>query len=233
MRLCVSIAAVLLLAGTAFAGPPAAGVYLSMDMPGGTVLTGLFSESWVAGPGNIGNTVSSASWDGAVLGTQWKLWCPAINAAPTLVADTRDGNGTGEVTYRTTYGGGLFWLSKTGPWGDNTVDYPGTLDSFIATATYQFVFGQLLGIRSNITTIGQFDDYGDCMQYTINNAAFLGDSTQGPLPAEYPPFIDSSCATGTMSIGGWGHAHDLAIRILGCDVPVNGTSWSGAKVLYR
>jgi len=229
MRLLASFAAVLLLVGTAAAGPPAAGTYLSTDM-GGSVLTGYFSESWVAGPGNIGNTVNSASWDGATLGTQWKLWCPAIDVGPVLVSDTRDGNGTGEVTYRTTYAGGFFWMSKTGPWGDNTVDYPGTVSSFIATATYQYVLGQLLGIRSNITTFGQFDGYGDCMEYTINNAAFLG---EGTVPDYCPPYMDSSCALTGLSLGGWGHAHDLAIRILGCEVPVNQSTWTGAKTLYR
>ena len=55
MRLCASIAAVLLLAGAAFALPPAAGVYNSTDI-GGAVFTGRFSESWVGGPGQLGNT---------------------------------------------------------------------------------------------------------------------------------------------------------------------------------
>src|SRR5512140_278384 len=95
--------------------PPVNGTYLMMEN-GGPMMTGRFSESWVgAGShGQVGNTINAASWNGTVAGTQWKLWCPQIAAPPTLIADTRDVSGTGEVTWRTMYSGGRFWLTSTG-----------------------------------------------------------------------------------------------------------------------
>jgi hypothetical protein len=227
------ILAIALLAVPAFAGAPIPGIYFSNDM-GGPMLTGRFSESWVGvgGHGQIGNTVHALSWDGALLGTQWKLQCPHITQGPVLVSDTRDGNGTGEVTYRTVYGGGFFWLSKAGPWGDNTVDYLGTLDSFIATATYQYVFGQLLGIRSNVTTIGHFDDFAQCFEYTINNAAFLGSTDMSPQPANYPDFLDA-CVSGFLTRGGWGSVTQISMRLFGCQISVEPATWTAAKSLYR
>ncbi len=235
MRNSFLILGMILLAAPVFAGAPIPGTYLSTDM-GGPMLTGRFSESWVGvgGPGQIGNTVNAASWDGALLGTQWNLQCSHIAQAPVLVSDTRDVNGTGEVTYRTVYGGGSFWLSKSGPWSaDNTVDYLGTLDSFISVATYQYVFGQLLGIRSNVTTQGHLNDYFQCWEYTINNAAFFGSTDTGPKPAGYPDFLDASCATGVLGRGGWGSATQIALRLYGCIISVEPTTWSSAKSLYR
>jgi hypothetical protein len=222
-------------ASTAVAGPPQTGTYLSNDM-GGTMLPGRFSESWVTNPpgqGQIGNTVNALSWDGTTLATEWKVWCPSIAAAPTLVSDTRDGNGTGDVTYHTDYIGGYFWLSMNGPWGDGSEDYTGVLMSFRIVATYQFVFGSLLGIRSNVTMVGDFDGYDDCMEYAINNAAFLGMSPS-PLPAGFPPFLDTSCNSGTVTVGGWGSASDIALKILGtCTIRTQETTWGAVKSLYR
>lgn len=226
----------MLIAGTAFATPPQTGVYLSNDF-GGVMLTGRFSESWVnpsASHGQVGNTIDAMSWNGAVLGTEWKVWCPSIALPPTLVSDNRDGNGTGDVTYQTTYGGGVYWMSKNGPWGDGSVDYTGTVQSFMIVTTYQYVFGQLLGIRSNVTMIGKFDGYDNCMEYTINNAAFVGTTDVMPLPSDYPPFYDSSCATGTVSRGGWGTVTQIAIRIYGsCAVATRPASWGAIKALYK
>jgi hypothetical protein len=234
MRLCFSLLMVILLAAPAIAGPPLPGVYRSTDM-GGLMLVGRFSESWV-GTGNhgqIGNTVNAASWDGTVLGTQWTLSCPHIASLPVFVSDTRDVNGTGEVVYRTTYSGGATWLSRTGPWGDNTVDYLGTLDSFIATTTFQYVWGELLGIRSNVTTIGHMNDFAQCFEYTISNATFYGPLGSEPKPSDYPDFIDASCATGVLSRGGWGTTTQIALRLSGCQIPVAPTTWTEAKALYR
>lgn len=227
---------VLLVAGSAYAGPPAAGVYLSNDF-GGTMLPGRFSESWVnpaASHGQIGNTLNAMSWNGAVLGSEWKVWCPSIVIPPVLVSDNRDPNGTGDVTYQTQYGGGLFWMSKNGPWGDGIADYTGVVQTFVVTTTYQYVFGQLLGIRGNVTMTAVFDGYDNCMKYSINNTAFVNTTDMMPAPADYPPFYDNNCATGTVTRGGWGTVTELALQIYGsCTVGAKDATWGVIKNLYK
>ncbi len=226
----------ILLAGSAAATPPMTGTYYSMDLPGGTMLAGTFSESWVtaAGQGQIGNTLHANSWDGTTLATEWKVWCPSIAAAPLLISDTRDTNGTGNVTYQTDYAGGYFWLSMNGPWGDGTEDYSGTLITFRVETTYQYVMGSLLGIRSNVTMMGMFDGYDNCMQYVINNAAFTGTTDMMSMPAGYPPFLDTNCASGTVTTGGWGTVSDIAMQVLGsCTIRTQETTWGAVKSLYR
>lgn len=233
MRLTAMAFFCLLAAVGAQAGAPVQGTYYSFDYPGGSFNPGHFSESWAGtgGQGAIGNTVNAQSWNGAVLGAEWMLWCPSIQTPPVLVADTRDGNGTGEVTWRTVYSGGHFFLGEPGPWGDE--DYNGDLANFIVTTTYQFVFGDLLGIRSNVVSWGQIDGYTNCMEYTINNAAFFGTTDMGPLPAGYPPFLDEYCNTGMWSRGGWGSVTEVAIRIKGeCGIAVEPSTWGRVKSLY-
>jgi hypothetical protein len=234
MRICFTLLVAILLAAPAVAGPPTAGIYRSTDM-GGLMLTGRFSESWVAPGthGQIGNTINAASWDGAALGTQWVLSCPHIGTSPVLVSNTVDGLGDGEVVYSTTYAGGTTWLSRTGPWGDNSVDYLGTLDNFIATTTFMYSGGELLGIRSNVTTIGHLNDFAQCFEYTISNATFEGPLASEPKPANYPDFIDAACATGVLDRGGWGTTTHIALRVSGCRIPVAPTTWTAAKALYR
>lgn len=223
-----------MLAASAFAGPPQQGVYLSNDL-GGSMLTGRFSESWVnpaATHGQVGNTIHALSWDGFGLGSQWRLTCPSLVSA-VLVSDNRDGNGTGDVTYQTNYAGGTFWMSMNGPWGDGTVDYTGTIQTFVVTTTFQYVFGNLLGIRANVTMTGEFDGYDSCFDYTINNTAFFGTTDQMPLPADYPTFLDNVCSPG-VNRGGWGSVTEIALQIYGqCTVPTQEATWGTVKSLYR
>ena len=236
MRLLAIFSIISLLALPVMADPPSEGVYLSYDMPGGMFSTGYFSESW-AGPGRdgqLGNTIHAQSWDGNALGTEWMLWCPSIQSPPVLVSDTRDANGTGEVSYRTTYSGGYFWLSMNGPWGNGTEDYSGDLSFFTVNTTYHFVMGDVIGIRSNVTTSGLIDGFVECMVYEINNAAFFGNTDDnGPKPAEFPEFMDDGCSTGTLTRGGWGSVTEIALQIGGeCDVATQPSTWGKIKSLY-
>lgn len=236
MKMHLLTLAILITAVPVLAGQPQTGVYLSADM-GGQMLVGRFSESWVdpGSHGQVGNTINAESYDAVLgLGSQWKLYCASIAFPPNLVSDTRV-DGTGEVTYKTEYSGGLFWLSKDGPWGDGSEDYTGSLSFLRATTTYMFVGGQVLGIRSNVTTSGTIDNYDDCFEYTINNTAFYGDTdTVGPLPAGFPEFMDSSCQEGTRTRGGWGSVREIALRLLGnCTVPTQESTWGAVKALYE
>jgi hypothetical protein len=236
MRFLLLLLAMAVCACPAMAGPPLEGIYNSDDIPGGTLSTGRFSESWIdpGSAGQIGNTINAASFGGPGLGAEWKMQCGSISQYPQLVSDTRDGNGTGEVTWRTMYSGATFWLASSGPWG-NGQDYTGTLSSLIATSTHQYINGSLVGIRSNITTNGSFDGFDEsCMEYSINNATFFGDTdNNGPLPADYPPFMDSSCQFGTRTRGGWGSVTQLTILVTGCTVPVEDMTWSQVKTLFQ
>jgi len=233
MRLLLTVLVIALLAAPVLAGPPVQGIYYSFDMPSGSFYAGRFSESW-AGPGThgqTGNTVNAESWNGTALGTEWKLWCPSIALPPMLVSDTRNVNGTGEVTWRTTYQGGHFWLGASGPWGDQ--DYTGDLDFFIVTTTYMYVFGDVLGIRSNVTTAGPIDGYNLCFVFGINNCAFFGDTDMGPKPTTFPAFMDALCNTGMLTRGGWGSVTELAFQITGdCQVGTEPSSWGKIKSLY-
>ena len=133
MKLLILLLAMTLCAHPAMAGPPIDGVYNSNDIPGGTVCTGRFSESWIdpGSAGQIGNTINAMSCNEQGLGSEWKMSCGSISQPPQLVSDTRDGSGTGDVTWRTQYSGGSFWLCCDGPWGDE--DYTGSFSSFIVT----------------------------------------------------------------------------------------------------
>jgi hypothetical protein len=193
------------------AGPPVYGVYNSNDI-GGSMLTGRFSESFVGGgPGQVGNTIHAQSFDTINLGTQWRVECPQIGSPPTVVLDTRVG-GTGDVVYSTIYTGGTFWLAKNGPWGDNVADYTGTVVGFTNVATYQFVTGTLVGIRSNVTLTGAFDDYPGVMEFAISNSATFGDTSSQPFPAGFPELRDQNCAAGPTQ-GGWGSVPNITLVI--------------------
>ncbi|MDH3197095.1 MAG: hypothetical protein OEO21_02540 [Candidatus Krumholzibacteria bacterium] len=224
--------------------PPINGTYFSFDLPGGSFNPGYFSESWVdpGTHGQIGNTVNAASWDGASLGAEWRLWCPSIGWPPELVSDTRDAEGTGEVTWRTRYNGGHFWLSMNGPWSfDGYLDFTGVLAGFIATTTYQYVDGAILGIRTNITLSGLFDNLGGnwtprCMDYIISNAAFFGTTDTEIKPLDFPPFLDpDECPSDLPGLlrGGWGSVTEITLVIRDCYiVPTESTTWGHVKALY-
>ena len=212
MRSLITIVLLLVLPLTAFAGPPAYGLYLSNDI-GGTMLTGRFSESFVGGgPGQLGNTIHAQSFDTINLGTQWRVECVTIQSPPTLVSDTVDGTGTGQRVYNTAYAGGTFWLAKNGPWGDNTVDYTGTVTSFVNVATYQFALGTLVGITSNVTMSGTFDDYPGIMEFAISNSATLGSTDSSAFPAGFPELRDDTCTPG-VAAGAWGTVPSISLLI--------------------
>ena len=80
--------------------------------------------------------------------------------------------------------------------------------------------------------IERFDE--SCMESSINNATFFGDTDKnGPLPSAFPPFIDSGCQLGTRTRGGGGSVTQLTILVTGCTVPVEDTTWSQVKTLFQ
>lgn len=218
----------LLVPTIALAGAPAAGTYTSTDI-GGLMLNGRFSESFAGGgPGQIGNTIHAQSFDGANLGTQWDLGCVSIEADPTITGDTRDTNGTGNVTYVTDYDDGTFFLERNGPWGDGTEDYTGVIFTFQNTSTHQYFEHNLIAIVSNVTIYGMFDGYADCMEFVISNSATLG-SYPADLPAGFPAYMDPFCGF-TPQAGGWGTVPTITLTITGnCSVENETNSFGTLK----
>ncbi len=221
--------------------PPMNGLYTSVSQ-GGTLLDGRFSESWVGGQeGAIGNTLNVASWDGSGLGSEWRVWCASMAAAPVLVSDTRGISGTGEVTYRSRYAGGRFWLAKDGPWSvDNLADFTGDLQSVEVTSTHQFVSGQRIGVRSNVTLSGVFDLLAPnwapaCMDYLIANTSVLGTTASAAVPGGYPGLLDpASCpgGSGDLPDGAWGSVTQITLLVTGCAVPTKTATWGSLKSRY-
>jgi hypothetical protein len=236
MRVLLLVVIVLTIAGVVMAGQPLVGIYKSPGLSGATMLSGRFSESWVGGPGQVGNTINAQSLDSNTntLATEWRVWCASVLSPPTVEENTIGGDGSGTIVYHTVYDGGYFWLSQNGPWG-NGEDYTGTITDFSASTTYNFLpGGVLLNIVSDIVMQGDFDGYDGCMTYSINNAAFDGDTNGGPFPTgDYPPLIDSACAVGP-TMGGWGIASDITLAIHGdCTIATQKTSWGQVKARYQ
>jgi hypothetical protein len=133
---------------------------------------------------------------------------------------------------------------STGPWSsDNLVDFTGDVFDFVANTTYQYAFGgQLIGVRTNITSIGQFDQLDPrwddaCMVYEINNSAFFGTTETGSKPAEFPMFLDPTGCPGMVQLtpehGGWGDVTHIALGINDCTIPTRETTWGEIKSMYH
>jgi hypothetical protein len=229
MKMASVLAAVVLLLVAVFAqaGPPTDGVYKSIT---GAMLVGRFSESWAGGgQGQIGNAVHSMSWNGTALGTQWTVSCPVLAAVPTLVNDSRDASGTGMVEYMSHYAGGVFWLVRTGPWGDGTQDYTGTLDYYTHHTTFVFVNWVPISYTANAEFGGHFDGYCKCITVTANGAS-VG---KGAQPANYPPFLQTDCMPNAGLQGEWGSVRDVILSIYECASSNDPSTWGTIKALYR
>lgn len=234
MKRWILAVSLLLLPALALAGPPVNGTYYSTDQ-GGSVLEGNFSESWVAPEfrsGQVGNAIHAQSWDGATLGTMWRLHCPAIAASPTLISDSRDGNGSGFVTWSTTYRDGTLWLGAMGPWGDE--DYMTDVLSMTVTSTHMYVENTLVDVTSNISIFGSFQAYTPCFEFVVTNAAINGNTDLGmTLPMSHPAFVEGDTCDPIPQTGAWGTVSDVTLTITGdCEVGTESRSWGALKARF-
>ncbi len=221
----------LLLAGSVLAQcPDTVGFFTTQ---GGQVLPGRVSEAWCGGvPGQPGNTENALSWDGMVLGTQWRVWGMAIdNTGATLISDdVNPVTGNGSRTYRTFYDGGQYWLAGTGPWGDGFNAVTGDITSYMVVTTVTVVAGNAVGATSNVTFTGAFSDCpaaNDCaIEFGIANAILVWNPAMGPMPADYPDFL-CGAATGELF-----DACCVTISI-DCVVAAEEATWGSLKALYR
>jgi len=194
-------AVLLLTAALVAQGAPIVGSYASIEL-GGAIVDGRWSESYVGGgPGQIGNTVHAASWNGTTLATQWELSGPAINAPPTVLLNTVVG-GTGTIVYFTTYGGGTLLLDDSGPWwtaGDPGTAYTVNVTSYTHTTTNQYVGGVVVASSTASSLKGVFADYpGYSISFAVSAA----------VPSGYPSFVPDTAASGA-----WGVAQKIRMEI--------------------
>ncbi len=238
-HIAIPFAAVLVFVGSlcampADAGAPLAGTYKTLF---GTILTGRATESMPCDgcEGLIGNLIMAESWNGAALGTNWKVSCPQVSAAPTLTYDDVDANGNGQRIYRTNYAGGQLWISGGGAWGGGDPFYTGPLTRFTVIVTKQFAGGQLVGAVSNINFSGPIDGYQNCFEFDIANAELVGFTPNPPGEAgPFPPFMGPSDCNVSGAHGTYWDVHDITFTIYGtCVVPNRPSTWGEVKSLYR
>ena len=225
---------ILLLSMNVIAECPELGVYSSID---GDVSLGRASESWVGGgEGQIGNAVLSMSWNGAALGQQWVLSCPATCSVPLLILDQVDGNGNGNQTWFTEYCGGELWLNGPGEaWDTGDASYTAVLNEASFTTTIQFAGGVPVGYVANIQFTAEFANCPEgCSAFEISNAVQLGRGLGSSFPAGYPlPVQQPDCLQDGALMGSYWDVIDLSLVITGCAVPTEDSSWSQVKSIYR
>lgn len=227
--ICIAIAV------PALAGPPANGVYKSTDI-GGSMLPGRYSELWFGGKLSVNNTLNEQSWNGA-LGTQWHWYCPWISVPPTLLLSTVNGAGNGQKIWRVTYSGGYCWIDGAGPWAGGDASYLANINVWVAIVTETYVNFVEVGTIRNHNAQATFTGYNqECMSLSISNVSKLGDTTGGPLPANYPDFWSWFVCNdvGTGGPGEWGDVNSITFTIIGCQsVSTEAKTWGAVKAIYR
>ena len=236
MRFGITLVVLSLIAAVGLAAcPDAIGTWSTYD---GSLIAGRVSEAW-CGAGGVpfsagqpGNTENGMSWNGAALGTQWRLWGMQISAeGAAVLSDTVNEAGYGVRVYQTAYDGGEFWLAGDGSWTDGPIELAGVVYDYLVTSTVTYVGGSAMAQVSNVTFNGAVSDCPDdnaCVVEVANaNAALVWDSGSGPaMPADYPAFL-CDATTGELFT-----ASDITIGI-DCAIPAAAIGWSALKDMYR
>ncbi|MDD3643158.1 MAG: hypothetical protein PHQ19_06825 [Candidatus Krumholzibacteria bacterium] len=195
----------------------------------GSLTGGRISEAWCGAqlqPGVPGNTLYVMSYNGASLGLLYVFVGMAIDENG-AVETGRDINasGFGWIDYITNYVGGNFWLEGDHTWSDGT-DLSGSVASCEVGARVTYYNWQPVGVSSNITVTGVFDQCAECTIRVVANSQRVWDGVSGPMPAGFPPFY---CGTS-------GELHDMCCLQATITCPIVGnedSSWGAIKDLYR
>jgi len=195
----------------------------------GTLLPGRVSEGWCGTPVNggvPGNTEDAMSWDGATLGGQWHVWGMYIDASGTgETGRDVDAMGNGWIDYVTNYDGGQFWLDGT-HFGTGAMDFTGTISYYNVSTRITLLYGQVVGVTSNVTFNGRFAECDCCyLEFVIANAIRVWADGQGAMPPLYPPLY---CGT-------TGELFDACciLASVSCPVGTEETSWGEIKQMHR
>jgi hypothetical protein len=203
----------------------------SWTAPGGGLLEGRISEAWCYSPfspGQQGNTLNAESWDGAALGTQWKISGMSIDAAGAVeVGRDVNASGFGWIDYVTNYEGGNFWLEGSNSWSDGT-DLEGYVTVCNVNARVTLVGGMAVAVTSNITIVGVFDLCELCsIEIAANSTRLWKTGDAGAMPTGYPPFL---CGANS------GELHYSCCMNASIMCYVTGTeesTWGAIKDMYR
>ena len=178
------------------------------------------------GPGVEDNTLNAQSWNGATLGLLWVFSGMAIDEDGAVeTGQSINDSGFGWIDYITNYIGGTFWLDGGHTWSDGT-DLTGVVTGCSVGARVTIVNWQPVGVASNITVTGVFDQCEECTIHVVGNSTRIWDGVTGPMPAGFPTFL---CGT-------TGELHDMCCLQATITCPVVGTeesSWGAIKELHR
>ena len=202
----VSFCAGLGLASLAAASPKL-GHYESGTL-GGTVLDGRVTEGLTGFPPAAGDELHVASWNGAVLGTQWEITGVKMSAIPTLLWTIPLSTGTAS-SYRIDYAGGVMNLKTGGPWDADGADYLVDVDHY--SVTLQLWFDSSAAFVSGTSTIeveGSFQTYPTHeLVFGSASGVYRGMGTFLTKPIDYPSFPAG------FVVGAWGIVNNMQFDI--------------------
>jgi len=241
LSIAILCAALVLVQGVAAAGYPLLpGTYKTLL---GTIQPGRATESmpYDLGEGIDGNMLNAESWDGTLLGDNWKVTCAQKSGPAVLIGDVTIGN-LRQMTYLTPYSGGLLWLSGSGAWAAGGAPYyEGVLTSFTVTAVKQYLDGQLVRVVSNINFSGTFPGAAggpsNCITMDISNAQLIGMTGNPGLPppvGTWPIFLGPLDCSLVGAHGTYWSVSDVTLSIIGdCATPTRVSTWGRVKSIYR
>jgi len=202
----------------AVAQPPQPGTY---DVLGG--------RSSLSGDGSPGHRLNVASWDGSLLGTQWKIICTRISNVTVLFEDP----GVKRVS-RIYYEGGYIWLDGGGPWAGGDPFYIGIMSHGMFVIRTETLTEPYESVEELGTYQIYFDSYygPHCAWLTASDGRLVGDTNAGLKPSDYPEFLDSGCQP-TEATGRWSTFGVVRIDFPGaCILPVEEQTWGAIKNRY-
>ena len=235
MTVMVAAAALTVFTCAAWAQGPIEGTYKSIDL-GGPMNLGRNTVSWSAPGGRLAvdNTVNAESWDGSVLGAQWKIFCTSISSPPVLLWDSVDANGSGAKAWLISHSGGFVWFARGGPWDGGDGPYNGFIDAFTRTTIIHFVDFEVTGAVSTINMEATIVGFvSSCFSLLVANIVELGATGTGTLPLNYPAFLAPDCNE-TPTLGWWGDITGVTLNVVDCSIiPVEHKTWGGIKQRYE
>lgn len=163
------------------------------------------------GPGQPGNRLHAASWDGSSLGTSWEATDLVIQSVRET-SNTVDGESNGQVTYATTYDTSAANLQVDAAIYGGTGRHEIKLDTYTHETVFTMVAGEIDWAQSytNMHATGYIVEYPRNAVELTGHATFEGSGTD--LPPNYPDWFFA----GAILSGRWGSVDSLSLQIRYC-----------------